>query len=71
MQQIKPWQYSPGVFTMIVGVVDNNEAISFSAGFLGLHIVVVDPMTRYMERLEVQGGIDEVNRVCVFIMPIV
>ena len=56
---------------MIVGVVDNNEAISFSAGFLGLHIVVVDPMTRYMERLEVQGGIDEVNRVCVFIMAIV
>ena len=52
---------------MIVGVVDNNEAISFSAGFLGLHIVVVDPMTRFMERLEVQGGIDEVNRgiICV------
>ena len=46
---------------MSVGVVDNNEAISFSAGFLGLHIVVVDPMTRFMERLEVQGGIDEVN----------
>ena len=44
---------------MSVGVVDNNEAISFSAGF---HIVVIDPMTRYMERLEVQGGIDEVNR---------
>ena len=47
---------------MSVGVVDNNEAISYSAGFLGLHIVVVDPMTRFMERLEVQGGIDEVNR---------